>query len=127
MENNYNWSIISMNSYPEYESQQNVVFQVYWSCTGVSPQVSSSTNQSYEATVNGLSSVTYEAGTPFTPYSQLTQNQVIGWVQSSLGTQGVLDVQSSCDQQINNQTNPPPQTLPLPWAATASVSSQPAA
>ena len=116
--NTYFWSVNSMTSYPTYESQTDVVFQVVWSCTATSDQINPQTNAPYKATFNSIAPITYIAGSEFTPYPQLTQTEVIGWVQTYLGAEGVVNVQASCDKQIDNQILPPAVTLPLPWVSS---------
>jgi len=53
----------------------------------------------------------------FTPYSSLTQAQVIGWVQESLGAQGIANFEANVQGQLNSLANPPvsPVTEALPW------------
>ena len=52
-------------------------------------------------------------GDDFTPYDQLTQDQVLGW----LWTNGVDQklVESWVQSQIDVQKNPPVVVLPNPW------------
>lgn len=54
----------------------------------------------------------------FTPYDQLTQEQVIGWVKDGLGPDGVANYEANVQGQINSILNPPvsPQDTPLPWS-----------
>lgn len=54
----------------------------------------------------------------FTPYDQLTQEQVIGWVKDGLGPQGVANYEANVQGQIDSILNPPvsPQDTPLPWS-----------
>jgi len=72
----------------------------------------------YTASIDGNSLFTMQEGT-FTPYDQLTQEQVIGWVQAQLGEQGVANFEANVQGQIDTQVNPPvpPQNTPLPWGA----------
>jgi hypothetical protein len=72
----------------------------------------------YTASIGGNSQFTVQEGT-FTPYSQLTQAQVIGWVQDSLGPDGIANFEANVQGQINSMITPPvsPQNTPLPWAA----------
>lgn len=109
MSANFTWAVVQMSSYPTYESQTDVVFQVNWSCTA-NEVVNGVT---YTASANNVANVAYTAGTPFTPYNQLTQDQVLSWVYAS----GVDKVgyEAGLQQQIDNQINPPVVTLPLPW------------
>ena len=109
----FNWVVNSMQCLPQKDGQTDVVFQVFWTCEGAE----SSGGKDYFASYSGSTSVPFSGGGSFTPYDQLTQAQVIGWVQDALGVDGVNGVQSSVQTQINNQINPPVVSLPLPWAA----------
>jgi hypothetical protein len=86
------------------------VVNVLWTLTGVDGQ--------YTASIGGNSQFTVQEGT-FTPYSQLTQAQVIGWVQAELGPDGIANFEANVQGQINSMITPPvsPQNTPLPWAA----------
>jgi hypothetical protein len=86
------------------------VVNVLWTLSGVDGQ--------YTASIGGNSQFTVQEGT-FTPYSQLTQAQVIGWVQAALGADGVANFEANVQGQINSMITPPvsPQNTPLPWAA----------
>ena len=52
-----------------------------------------------------------------TPYSQLTEQQVLGWIQAIPNL--VANTESGLDAQINLILNPPvtPSVTPLPWAS----------
>ena len=101
------WVIEQMSCYPQTEGQTDVVFTVYWRINA--------TDGTYNSTSYGSVSVTYTQGSPFTPYDQLTQEQVAGWVQSSLGPEQVANIYAALALQINNQANPPVVNPPLPW------------
>lgn len=53
----------------------------------------------------------------YIPYDQLTNDIVIGWIQSQLGKEGVASIEQSLQGQINTILNPPPtpQEQPLPF------------
>jgi len=112
MANTYTWSVVGMTSYPTYESQTDVVFNVSWLCNGTN----GATPVAVTASVPGNTQVTYTAGTPFTPYSQLTESMVMDWVQAALGADGMAVVEAQVDKQISNQITPPTANLSLPWA-----------
>lgn len=107
MANTYAWSVTSMTCYPEYASQTNVVFQVSWVC--------SATDGTNNTATYGTVDVTYEAGTPFTPYSSLTLAQVNGWVAAALGAAGIAAAEATCDAQLTAMANPTTVSNPLPW------------
>ena len=56
--------------------------------------------------------------TKFTPYADLTEAIVLGWVKESLGETGIISIESCIQGQIDSQINPPvtPEIKPLPWS-----------
>jgi hypothetical protein len=66
----------------------------------------------YTASTYGTVSYTEQPGEQYTPYDQLTEQQVVGWVQESLGKD---TVEASLDSQIEAQKNPV-QESGMPWA-----------
>jgi hypothetical protein len=103
------WVIEQMNCYPTSEGQTDVVFNAAWRVNA--------TDGTYNATVYGTAGVTYEAGSPYTPFADLTQDQVVGWVQTSMGAEQVASIEAGLATNIANQVNPPTVTPPLPWSA----------
>ena len=95
-----------MVSYPQAEGYTNVVFQVNWSCNG--------TDGTYNGAVSGLTGVKLDSNAPYTPYADLTEDQVIGWVKASLGEDQVIATQNDVAQQIANNYYTPT-ILPNPW------------
>lgn len=106
----YNWVIEGMACYPQAEGQTDVVFTIYWRLNGVNDGTPAVWGTVYNSTP-----VTYVAGTPFTPYAQLTQPQVIGWVQEALGPEQVAAYEANVAKQVADQINPPVINPPLPW------------
>lgn len=102
------WIVSQMDCYPEKEGEQDVVFTVHWRCNGVDGQ--------YSGTSYGTQGITFEAGSPFTPFADLTQAQVIGWVQAGMGAERVAEIEASVANQIENQKNPPVVSPALPWS-----------
>lgn len=103
------WIVEQMNCYPTYESQTDVVFNVAWRANA--------TDGTYNATSYGTVGITYVAGSPYTPFADLTQAQVVGWVQAALGQEQVDAIDAGLATNIANQVNPPTVTPPLPWSA----------
>ena len=101
------WTVTAMDCYPQAEGETDVVFTVHWTCSGV--------QDTYTSSVYSTCPVTYTQGSPYTPYNQLTQDQVLGWIWSSGVDQAATE--AAVQQQINNQITPPVVTPPLPWAA----------
>ena len=107
MTNTYTWIVEYMSCYPEAEGETDVVFTVGWSCNA--------TDGPYNATQYGTVSVTYVAGDPYTPYADLTEVQVRGWVWANGVDQATTE--AALDTMIANQVNPPVVNPPLPWSA----------
>lgn len=103
------WSVSQMDCYPTYEGETDVVFTVHWLLVGY--------DGDYTASVYGSCGVTLDEGSTFTPYADLTQEQVIGWVRDALGPDQVAALEANVAQQIADQINPPVVTPPLPWSA----------
>jgi hypothetical protein len=87
----------------------NYVVKALWTLKGVDGQ--------YSAEVNGFSVFDSQQQSGFIPYNELTNDIVVGWVQSQLGEQGVANWQATVQGQINSKINPPvvPQPTLLPW------------
>jgi len=100
------WSISYMQCKPSEGSYTDVVINASWNCTGV--------QDAYSAANSGSIGFLAPEGT-FTPYDQLTQEQVLGWVWASGVDKG--QIEANIQEQIDNQINPPIVQLPLPWAA----------
>jgi len=97
-----------MDAYPEYEGEPDVVFTVHWTLTG--------TDGTYAGSVYGAQGITLVEGATFTPYADLTEAQVIGWVQTAMGAEQVAAYEANVAQQIEDQIDPPVVTPPLPWS-----------
>ena len=105
-----NWTVTAMDCYPQAEGQTDVVFTVHWTCSGTQTQ----NDKTYNGSVYSTCAVTYTAGSPYTPYASLTQQQVLGWIWASGVNQAATE--AAVQTQINNQINPPVVQLPLPWS-----------
>ena len=55
-------------------------------------------------------------GSPFTPYPDLTEAEVIGWVKDVLGYQKVGEIEANLNFQIVYMQAAPIATPPLPWS-----------
>jgi hypothetical protein len=110
----FTWSVVQMNCAKMADSQTDVVFNIQWSCEG--QQVSN--GQTFSNAQNSSTFVQYRQGESFTPYDQLTQQQVLGWVWAN-PTTSQATIEAQIQQEIDKQINNPVVTPPLPWAAPA--------
>lgn len=106
MATTFNWSVTQMDCYPQDAGHTDVVFNVHWTCSG--------TDGTFSGSVYSTCAVALNPDAPYTPYSELTQDQVLGWIWSSGVDQTATE--AAVQTQIDNQANPPVVVLPLPWA-----------
>ena len=86
------------------EQNPDTVIICHWTCSG--------TDGTYNASIYSTCSVPSPTGS-FTPYSQLTQSQVLDWCYAN----GVdkTATEAAVEAQLQAQINPPIVNLPLPW------------
>jgi hypothetical protein len=101
------WTISQLDCKPQEDGETDVVVVAHWQCTGVDGE--------YSSQVYGTAGFTYTPGDPFTPYADLTQEQVLEWVWGSGVDKDATE--ASVTAQIEAQINPPIITPPLPWAS----------
>lgn len=102
------WVISSLQCKPKEESMTDVVIIVDWRRTCAE----TIDGKDYYADVYGSYSCSNPNPEDFTPYDQLTYEQVCSWLDAALPVEQ-LDL--NLDQQIENQVNPPTVTPPLPF------------
>ena len=105
----YNWGIVQLDAYPEKDGLTDVVFTVHWTLNG-------DDGEGHSGSAYGSVGVTLDEG-DYTPFAELTKEQVVGWVKDSLGAEQVASLEASVANQIEQQINPTVVTPPLPWAA----------
>jgi len=103
----YDWVVESLTCFPQEDGKTDVVFLVGWRC--------SATDGTYSSSLPGSVNVIFTPGQPFTPYADLTQDQVLNWIWD--GRINKTDIEAVLAQNINDQINPPVVTPPLPWSA----------
>jgi hypothetical protein len=110
MANTYTWVISQLDCYPQHDDRTDVVFTVHW-------RRQATDGSGHNGDIYGSQAVTLDPDAPFTPYADLTEAQVIGWLEEAFGTETLAAQVAALDQQIANQINPPVVNPPLPWVA----------
>lgn len=98
------WTISALDVKPQEGNLTDVVITAHWSCTG--------TQDDKTASVYATCSFS-QPGDPFTPYADLTQDQVLGWCWASGVDKDATE--AAVQTQLDNLINPPVVNLPLPW------------
>ena len=109
---NISWIIERLLVKPTEGTYTDVVITADWRCNGSETTGSGDTEQTYSGTCYG--SCSFQPPTEgFTPYDQLTEQQVLDWCYAN----GVdkTAIEANVTQQINDQINPPVIAPPLPW------------
>ena len=105
MANVYTWTITAMDCSTT-ETNPDTVITAHWTCSG--------TDGTYNASVYSTCSFPQPEGS-FTPYSDLTQEQVLDWCWADGVDKDATE--ASVGQQLANLVNPPVVTPALPWSA----------
>lgn len=94
---------------PVLEGQTDVVVSAQWNILGQ--------DQGAEFNLQGWENFKLKQGEGFTPYDQLTQEQVVGWVKNTMGENQVANLEAAVQGSLNAILNPPvePVIAPLPW------------
>ena len=112
------WIIERLLVKPTEGSYTDVVITADWRCNGVETTGTGDTAKTYSGTCYG--SCSFAPPTEgFTPYDQLTEQQVLDWCYAN----GVdkTAIEANVTAQIQNQINPPVVSLPLPWVPQPEV------
>ena len=67
---------------------------------------------------NGIVDIPYDANTSFIAFSDVTENDVITWVQNRVGNQRIEQIQIMLANRLERQKNPiaRPQQTTTPWS-----------
>ena len=109
------WNISALDCLPQSAEGADYVVTAHWECDGANP-VSQSEDDVvvYRGRVYGTSSFAVVQGEAFTPYANLTQDQVLGWCWANGVDKAATE--AAVNQQIQNEINPPIVSPPLPWS-----------
>jgi hypothetical protein len=110
MPKTYSWSVDRLECYHQHENRSDVVFMVYWTRRA--------TDGSFAASAQGSQPVALDPNSPFTPFSDLTEAQVKGWLEDAMASDKLAMIDTALDKKIEDQKNPPAVVLPPPWQTT---------
>jgi hypothetical protein len=96
------WTIIKMATLPDANGKIDFVWEILWQCSVTNAGI----------TCSSTSNVVIDPESPevnYTPYADLTEDQVVAWVKAALGPAMVTTIETA----LFNQTQAV--VLPLPW------------
>jgi len=97
----YTWNCTTVDTYPTKSDQTDVIFNVHWRLNGVDDTEDENTGDSY-----GVVSLDTEDLSTFTAFADITEANVIGWVEAALGEEQVASIKASIDAQIAEKITP---------------------
>ena len=109
MATTFNWVITALDCIPQTAEGADYVVTAHWTCNG--------TDGTYNGSVYSTCSFPVTQGSGFTPYADLTQDQVLGWCWANGVDKDATE--AAVEQQIQNAINPPLIQPPLPWLPPA--------
>jgi hypothetical protein len=102
---NYKWTFSAFDCRINEEGMQDVVTTVHWRYNGTN-------EDGISAEIYGAQSVPTPNPEAFTPYPDLSENQVIGWMEETMDME---TIQQNINKQIELIVNPVNVTLPPPF------------
>ena len=103
---NYTWTFPAFDCVIDEDELQNVVTTVHWILTGTD-------EDNISATIYGTQGVGQPNPEAFTPFPDISEEQVIGWMESSMDV-NALEVNIAT--QIDLIKHPVTEVLPAPWS-----------
>lgn len=112
MTNTYKWSVRNIFCHPNVDGKENVVFNVQYNVQATDGKNSFAVERSQEFEL--------DLSKQFTPFNQLTEEQVLDWVKSALGNDSITQIQVNLDEIVTKLSNPPIINPTLPWVNSPS-------
>jgi hypothetical protein len=104
---NIEWRVLSMKCFSNLDGLTDVVYEINWLCYA--------TVDTFDGATQGFVCVQYNPDVPYTPFNELTQDQVLVWVKNAMGEVAVIQAEEQAATFANEKANPKTVTPPLPW------------
>jgi hypothetical protein len=104
----YTWDITNLRKAPQLEGMDNVLVHVRWSKTGTDANGTTGIFQ-------GATPLSLPTSGSFTPYEELTKEQVLGWVQAVVIGTYEQHVNEQIQKQITKKNDPWADVTEAPW------------
>jgi hypothetical protein len=116
----FNWVISQLDSIPSLDGMDKVISTIHWRAQKQHTETifdaeteTSSEKDVFTADTYGALAVDAPHEASFTPYDEVTEEMVEGWLSAGLDSEAI---EANLDAQIQNFLNPPIVAYPLPWA-----------
>ena len=98
------WQINALDTYPTAQGNTDVVYRIHWGC--------SASHAEHSASVINTAEIEY-AGNNFTPFEQLTKEQVLEWLWTKVDK---ATVEAAVNAMLMEKVDPTSVTKPAPWS-----------
>lgn len=115
MEITYKWLINIMECKAQEGDLVDVVVKVAWSRMAITTK----DGKDYQCSIPGIQVFNNIDPSNFTPYNELTYDQVCGWLDATINT---TPIDISLARTLDEIVNPPLIELPLPWVSPTPTS-----
>jgi hypothetical protein len=92
------WIITNTDYNISEDGLTNVIYNLHWTCQDE--------QDGFTGSVYSTQAVSYTVGSPFTPFDDVTQAMMVGWLQSAMGPEAVAAAEAAVAAQIEAQKNP---------------------
>ena len=103
----YTWVIRYLSVSNSDEFPPNTVNEIHWKLTGE--------DGDYRAEISTNTLVPYDQTATFTPFDQLTEEQVSGWIEGLMGVDRVNTYKAHIAKLIEEQVGPASSLVEPPW------------
>jgi hypothetical protein len=129
MANTYSWNCRTVDCYPTFEEETDVVYNAHWRLTATSEEVDTDGNpyvasiygtqvistddigNPYVASIYGTQVISTDDITDFIPFADLTNATITEWVETTMGEEKVTEMKTNLDNKIESLINPTSVTL----------------
>jgi len=103
------WEIASVKTYKELNGKQNVVSQVQWQVTATDGTLNGSVYGNQDLQIDNAN---------FTPFNQLTEQTMVGWVKAAMGDEqvAIFEEKAIANMAPVQVVDSEPVAVALPWA-----------
>ena len=108
MANIYTWQINQLDVKLHENNLKNIVYNIHFRYTATDEE-----NDKIVVSMMNILSIEYKEGDPFTPFDDLTESQVLKWLENGID---VDEMQKSLSKEIELIKNPVDLTLSPPWS-----------
>lgn len=97
---NYTWDCKTVDVYPSRDENTDVVYNVHWRITGEDSETLTT------STAIGTQVLNTDSISEFTPFEDLTNDQVVEWTKATMGEEQVASIEANIAKQIDEKNNP---------------------